>query len=218
MPSSTGSRTARRIRLRGHGVVRGDRVTLACGNSLEYVVAAFGVLKAGGVLNPINPTLGAAELAYIVGHAEPRVLVADAASTPRVEALGVPITAAETLAGDGSDGPPDVVLGPDDLSTLLYTSGTTGRPKGVLFTHGRSGTSGPQFIDALGLRAGRRHPRRHAALPRQRLGSGRHRAARGRHRGVPEELLGVGVLGPGARDPRDGAVHAGHGAGHAADA
>jgi acyl-CoA synthetase (AMP-forming)/AMP-acid ligase II len=135
----------------GQGVVRGDRVTLACGNSVQYVVAAFGVLKAGGVLHPINPALGAAELAYIVGHAQPRVLVADAASTPRVEALGVPLAAAETLAGDGPDGPPDVALGPDDLSTLLYTSGTTGRPKGVLFTHGRSGTSGPHFIDALGL-------------------------------------------------------------------
>ena len=137
--------------LRRHGVVRGDRVTLACGNSIEYVVAAFGVLKAGGVLHPINPGLGAAELAYIVGHAAPRVLVADAASAPRVEALEVPMAAAETLAADGPDTPPDVALGPDDPSTLLYTSGTTGRPKGVLFTHGRSGTSGPHFIHALGL-------------------------------------------------------------------
>ena len=137
--------------LRGHGVERGDRVTLACGNSLNYVVAAFGVLKAGGVLHPINPGLGAAELGYIVGHAAPRVLVADATNAPRVEALGVPIAPAETLAVGGSDAPPDVALGPDDLSTLLYTSGTTGRPKGVLFTHGRSGTSGPHFIGALGL-------------------------------------------------------------------
>jgi acyl-CoA synthetase (AMP-forming)/AMP-acid ligase II len=42
-------------------------------------------------------------------------------------------------------------VGPDDHSTLLYTSGTTGRPKGVLFTHGRTGTSGPHFIAAMGL-------------------------------------------------------------------
>lgn len=137
--------------LRDRGVVRGERVTLACGNSLDYVVAAFGALKAGGVLHPLNPALGAAELGYIVGHAEPRVVVADAASAPRMEALGVPIVPAETLAAGGSDAPPDVALEPDDLSTLLYTSGTTGRPKGVLFTHGRSGTSGPHFIAALGL-------------------------------------------------------------------
>ncbi len=137
--------------LRARGVGRGDRVTLACGNSVEYVVAAFGVLKAGGVLHPINPGLGAAELAYIVGHAAPRVLVADAASAPRMAEAGVPIVPAETLAEGGADAPPDVVLEPDDLSTLLYTSGTTGRPKGVLFTHGRSGTSGPHFITALGL-------------------------------------------------------------------
>jgi len=92
--------------LRGHGVERGDRVTLACGNSLNYVVAAFGVLKAGGVLHPINPGLGAAELGYIVGHAAPRVLVADATNAPRVEALGVPIAPAETLAVGGSDALP----------------------------------------------------------------------------------------------------------------
>ena len=66
--------------LRGLGVEKGDRVTLAMGNSVEYVVAAFGVLKAGAVLNPVNPALGAQELSYILGHAEPRVIVTDAAN------------------------------------------------------------------------------------------------------------------------------------------
>src|SRR5574341_781592 len=65
--------------LRSLGVGKGDRVTLALGNSVEYVVAAFGVLKAGGILNPVNPALGAAELSYILGHAEPRVIITDAA-------------------------------------------------------------------------------------------------------------------------------------------
>src|SRR5437016_9627442 len=57
------------------GVRRGDRVTLALGNSLDWPIAAFGVLKAGAVLHPVNPSLGAAELAYILGHAEPRVVL-----------------------------------------------------------------------------------------------------------------------------------------------
>ena len=47
--------------LRTLGVVKGDRVTLGLGNSVEYVVAALGVLKAGGILNPVNPSLGAQE-------------------------------------------------------------------------------------------------------------------------------------------------------------
>src|SRR2546426_5878863 len=64
--------------LRGLGVGKGDRVTLAMGNSVEYLVAAFGVLKAGAVLNPVNPALGTRELDYILGHAEPRVVITDA--------------------------------------------------------------------------------------------------------------------------------------------
>ena len=52
--------------LAARGVVKGDRVTLALGNSVEYVVAAFGILKAGGVLTPLNPALG-------VGHDQPRL-------------------------------------------------------------------------------------------------------------------------------------------------
>src|SRR5262245_16625612 len=66
------------------GVRKGDRVTLGMGNSVDYVVAAFGVLKAGGILNPINPALGAGELGYILGHAEPRVVVTDAANAAQL--------------------------------------------------------------------------------------------------------------------------------------
>ena len=133
------------------GVRKGDRVTLALGNSVEYVIAAYGVLKAGAILNPVNPALGADELRYILGHAEPRVVVTDDASDARIAALGVRTVAATALAEGPSDAHPPVVIGADDPSTLLYTSGTTGRPKGVLFTHGRTGTSGPHFIHALGL-------------------------------------------------------------------
>jgi carnitine-CoA ligase len=161
--------------LRSLGVTKGDRVTLALGNSIEYVVAAFGLLKAGAVLNPLNPSLGAQELTYILGHAAPRVIVTDADSvqhllsshltrpvgctvaTFSVGAQGAASAAGavglDALLARSSDTPPAVSLRADDYSTLLYTSGTTGNPKGVLFTHGRTGTSGPQFIEALRLRS-----------------------------------------------------------------
>jgi acyl-CoA synthetase (AMP-forming)/AMP-acid ligase II len=137
--------------LAAEGVRPGDRVTLALGNGIEYVAAAFGVLRAGGILNPVNPALGADELRYILGHAEPRVVVTDADSDAGMATLGArTVLATSLVARDVA--PPAVRPKPDDYSTLLYTSGTTGRPKGVLFTHGRSGTSGEHFIDALGLR------------------------------------------------------------------
>ncbi len=132
------------------GVAKGDRVTLAVGNSVEYLVAAFGILRAGGVLNPVNPALGARELGYILGHAQPKVVIGDA---PGLRATGTVLTA-ETFGAHvarAADAPPGVTLGPGDASTLLYTSGTTGTPKGVLFSHGSTGIGGRHFIEALGL-------------------------------------------------------------------
>jgi crotonobetaine/carnitine-CoA ligase len=143
--------------LRTLGVEPGDRVTLALGNSVEYVALAFGILKAGGVLNPVNPGLGARELGYILAHAEPRVVVTGRASAGALAAAR-PAGRVAVVGGDldallarSAETPPPVAVGVADASTLLYTSGTTGDPKGVLFTHGRTGTSGPHFIGALGL-------------------------------------------------------------------
>jgi len=137
--------------LQAAGVVKGDRVTLALGSSLEFVVAAFAALKAGAILNPINPTLGDTEIGWVLGHAEPRVVVTDAESDETMRRLDQPTMLATALAAGDDTTPVDVLVGENDYSTLLYTSGTTGRPKGVLFTHGRTGTSGPHFIEAMEL-------------------------------------------------------------------
>src|SRR5262249_45706646 len=132
------------------GVEKGDRVTLAMGNSVEYLVAAFGVLRAGGGLNPGNPALGARELGYVLGHAGPRVVVPGAPGLAAARPCLPPAERDDRL-GRCAATAPGVALAPDDPSTLLYTSGTTGNPKGVLFVHGSTGAAGRHFIDALGL-------------------------------------------------------------------
>src|SRR5437016_3104112 len=134
------------------GVVRGDRVTLALGNSIEYLVAAFAALKAGGVLNPVNPALGAAELGYLVRHAEPRVVVTGASHVETFRRHGSTVVTPEALAGSDTTAPP-LTVGAEDSALLLYTSGTTGNPKGVLFTHGTSGRAGRHFLQTLHITA-----------------------------------------------------------------
>jgi acyl-CoA synthetase (AMP-forming)/AMP-acid ligase II len=150
------------------GVAKGDRVTLALGNSIEWLLGAFGALKSGAILNPVNPDLGRDELSFVLEHAAPRVVitaphedgcaVSSDVAMPRDAKL---VTLGRTDAGrarplgdlvaKSDDAPPPVVIDGEDGSTLLYTSGTTGRPKGVLFTHGRTGGSGDVFVEGLGV-------------------------------------------------------------------
>jgi acyl-CoA synthetase (AMP-forming)/AMP-acid ligase II len=152
--------------LRALGVAKGDRVTIGLGNSVEYLVAAFATLKAGAILNPVNPALGAGELSYVIGHAEPRVLVTAAGTAGNITSPELRRPAATRLASFGDvpgaerldaliaqspDQEVPLTLADDDGSTLLYTSGTTGKPKGVLFTHGRTGGSSAFFIPGLGI-------------------------------------------------------------------
>lgn len=152
------------------GVRKGDRVSVAMGNSIDYLVAAFGILKAGAIYNPVNAALGAKELTYIFGHAEPRVILTDADNIDAIRSAKVTLPAAAQVASfevtdrarcvsfselvaSQPDTPCGIDIGPDDGSTLLYTSGTTGNPKGVVFHHRSTGAAGKHFLDTLGITA-----------------------------------------------------------------
>jgi long-chain acyl-CoA synthetase len=100
------------------GVRRGDRVGIRLPNGADWVVAYFGVQLAGAVAVPINTRLTETEVDYIVGDAGAEVVLGPERPLPH----GSP------RIHDG--------LRPDDLAAILYTSGTTGFPKGAMTTHG----------------------------------------------------------------------------------
>lgn len=139
------------------GVAKGDRVAiyLNAEEALRWVVGYSAIHKAGAVAVPTNTRLATAELVHQLGHAEVRGILTDTSLGPNaVEATrtllgdGVlttePVTLVAPTEGDahswGDIGDPDasefqVAVGPDDLADILYTSGTTGRPKGVAIRH-----------------------------------------------------------------------------------
>jgi long-chain acyl-CoA synthetase len=129
--------------LRGAGLAAGDSVAVICSNRHEFVEVLAGTLRAGLRHTPINWHLAAEEIAYILRDCEAKAVFCEARITAGVEAVADGLDLAvkiaiggdipgfqlyeTTLAGlDGSD-IPDPSLG----NSMLYTSGTTGRPKGV---------------------------------------------------------------------------------------
>jgi long-chain acyl-CoA synthetase len=130
--------------LRERGLEPGDRVGVMLPNTPEFALVYYGVLRAGGVVVPMNPLLKAREVAYYLGDSGARLVFAwhgfaDEASAgakrAEAEALVVdPATFGEALA---SSRPAREVAerADDDTAVILYTSGTTGRPKGAELTH-----------------------------------------------------------------------------------
>ncbi len=146
------------------GMRRGDRVGLHFGahDWTRFAVAYCGVLRAGGVAVPLSDRLAAGQLGYALHHcAATAVLSGDDGGAPPVPP-GLPVwacadllTAADGSAGDGSDieGTDEQVSAarPGDLAQILYTSGTTGRPKGVAASHANLTVGAPQHPRRLAL-------------------------------------------------------------------
>jgi long-chain acyl-CoA synthetase len=133
-------------RLAERGIAKGDRVILAAQSRPEWAIAYFGVVRAGGIAVPIDPGLDAPGWAAILAESEARVIVWDetalaghevAARHPSLPALDIDALTALPLPSPGALplAPPPVAVEPDDVASLLYTSGTTARPKGVMLTH-----------------------------------------------------------------------------------
>lgn len=155
------------------GVADGDRVAVLASNAVDYVVLQYALSLVGAILVPINTRLAAPEIAYILADSEPVLLLHDAdhsdlaqaaaraAGTPaRIEALdddaaapGLWAWIERSLATDGAAPAAAGATGTwDRAHAILYTGGTTGRPKGAIITHRRNLIDGISVGSAFGLR------------------------------------------------------------------
>jgi long-chain acyl-CoA synthetase len=114
--------------LSNRGLRRGDRVAILWPNSIDLVVSMLGAFRAGLVAVPINPRLKASEIAYVLEHSGARFCFSEPALAPLVIGVEV-VSQLPALAGDPEQLPK---ADPDEPALLLYTSGTTARPKGVV--------------------------------------------------------------------------------------
>ena len=123
--------------LQRRGLTKGDQVILWGPNSPHWVLIFFGCLRAGVILVPLDLRSAPDYVARVVSRTEPK-LAFTSRFTPKEEAdLGVPEIAFEELEGAiaGLPEPEDVDIQRDDLAEIMFTSGTTGDPKGVMITH-----------------------------------------------------------------------------------
>ncbi len=141
--------------LLGKGLSPGDKISTICNNSIDLVKTIFAIHRAGLVWVPVNTMLGADEMRYILAHAEVRFALIDdylygmAERRAVLKDLGIPPVVIDIAGGASATGlptfatacqgqseaEPEVEINDRDLAMIMYTSGTTSRPKGVMHCH-----------------------------------------------------------------------------------
>ncbi len=152
------------------GIVQGDRVALYCTNCVEFVVAYLGILKAGATVVPINVMLKSVEIEFILNDADTKALVYHSSFEESATQLrcnlpqlcfSIVIGGASSHADNWSDFltlggsvPSPTIDAQRDLAVILYTSGTTGHPKGAMLSHGNLSSNIDSVLEALDWRHG----------------------------------------------------------------
>jgi len=147
-------------RLAAAGVGPEVRVGVHVEHVPELAVAVLGVMKAGGVHVPLDPTYPAERIRFVLEDCGAALVLADAASAPRLADVEVPVWSIAALAADpAADAlPAPGPTYPEALAYVIYTSGSTGKPKGVGVSHAALVSLAPAVGAAFGLREGDRVP------------------------------------------------------------
>ncbi|MEK7861974.1 MAG: AMP-binding protein, partial [Chloroflexota bacterium] len=119
------------------GIRRGDRVLLFGVNRPEYGIAILAALRAGAILVPLDVNSTAEFVAKIAQRTRASAVLVTAQTKERARTLGIPFHEMEQLPdlARGREPLPKPDVGPDDLAEVMFTSGTTGEPKGTMLTH-----------------------------------------------------------------------------------
>ena len=158
--------------LAGLGLTKGDRLALMSTNSDRFVIAFYAAQRLGAIFVPINPSSAPPEIDHLLVDSGASVFLFDPALVATVDtsiANGLPSSCTHTVAlgaagehpdlftmANGAHPAPHVEIAESDDALILYTSGTTGTPKGALFDHHRSMWVGVNVIATCGMRVGDR--------------------------------------------------------------